>query len=196
MASVYRTPPSPARPSSPRRAIHAPGKRLLASTGYRFLRRRTRPVRASIDMSALRIVLVPVALVLLPQFYASGEVCLCTDLPVHVPFATHVEEMIDAPMVQVTRGMIHVGARVAEPVRDVLRAGVVVDLPQLRAILADERELWMSQPSDQPLCDTIVLSIDQHTPAVVVKSVIRAAAASGFPHLSFKVNPLSPGAVR
>ncbi len=149
-----------------------------------------RSVSASINMASFLDVLLVTVLFLLGSFSASAE---CPSPNIRVPSAVHGDDMIEAPMVAVTRGIILVDGVAAGSVRAVEESGRLSRIDELGRLLEQKRALWKAVQPDKPFPGTCVLQIDQDTPAVAVKSVFQTAASAGYPNVSFMVKKLPPG---
>ena len=174
--------------------IHVPGKRLAGAAKLAFVRKRIggggrRSVTASINMASFLDVMIVTVLFLLNGFSAADG---CPSLGVRVPSAANVEDLIDAPMVTVTRGVILVDGVAAGSSFEVEESGRVAPLGALSHVLEQKRALWKAVQPDRPFPGVCVLQIDQQVPAVVVKSVFQTAVRSGYPQVSFMVTKLSP----
>jgi biopolymer transport protein ExbD len=149
-----------------------------------------RSVSASLSMPSFLDVLLVTVLFLLGSFSASAE---CPSPNIHLPPAAHGDEMIEAPMVAVTRGIILVDGVAAGSVRSVEDSGRLARIDELGRLLEQKRALWKAVQPNKPFPGTCILQIDQETPAVVVKSVFQTAASAGYPNVSFMVKKLPPG---
>lgn len=127
--------------------------------------------------------LLVLVLYVLATFSAPSE-CGCVARPVRLPHAEGGDELVDAPLVVVSRlGVLvdgAIGARAGEGDGD---APVILD--ELGALLRAKRDL--ARELGEPRRGAILFEIDRDVPAVLVKSVVRTAAASGFPNAGFVV---------
>jgi len=175
-------------------AVHAPGPRLLRRVPLRFFHPRAprrRGALATLGMVSLIDVLVVIVLFVIAQpQMASGECCIRKD--VNVPWGLNVVDLLDAPLVTVTKDSVLVDGVQAGSAREVAERGSAQPIEELRGILARKRELWGQVVPDKPFPGAVVLEIDGDTPAVVVKSVFHSAVKAGYPHVSFMVHRLEP----
>lgn len=170
--------------------IHAPRKRLLTSTKLRFVRERgggRRATSASLNMASFLDVLLVTVLFLLNSFNASAG---CPDRDVNVPGASHVEDLVDAPMVAVSGGQVLVDGVAAGSTRSIVEENRLARVDELGKALAQKRALWQAVQPNKPFPGVCVLQIDRNVPAVVVKSVFQTAVSAGYPHVSFMVKKL------
>lgn len=59
-------------------------------------------------------------------------------------------------------------------------------------ILCQKRELWQVLQAGRPFPGVVLLAIDDHVPAVTIKSLFLSAAQAGYPNVSFMVKKLPP----
>jgi biopolymer transport protein ExbD len=174
--------------------IHTPRKRLICSAPLRFVRERAggggrRSVTASINMASFLDVLLVTVLFLLGSFTASAE---CPGPQVHVPSAASGEDMVDAPMVSVSRGTILVDGAAAGSARGIVEGGRITRVDELARLLEQKKSLWHAVQPNRQFPGECVLQIDQDAPALVVKSVFQTAVQAGYPRVSFMVRKLPP----
>lgn len=143
---------------------------------------RRRPVRAPTLMNGAFLVLVVALLaghvLLLPLVRTSG--CLCVVTHVDVPRIFNGEPVVEAPMVQLTRGQI-------------LLDGLAVDRVEVgegpyESVLAHlkrKRELWKTMHPTRSFPGHVILEIDKDTPMGVVKRIMHSAALAGYPEIDF-----------
>jgi Biopolymer transport protein ExbD/TolR len=183
-------------PSDPHaHVIHVPGKRLMRDVPLRFVRDRVagggrRTVNASLSMSSFLDVLLVTVLFLLTSFSASAE---CPERNGHVPWARNVEDMLEAPLVSVSRGVILVDGVAAGSARDIVSSGRLTRIDELGRILEQKRALWRTVQPNKPFPGVCLLQIEQDAPALVVKSVFDTVVHAGYPEVSFMVRKLPPG---
>jgi hypothetical protein len=146
-------------------------------------------VHAQVSIVSLLDVMVGVVLFLLTQFHGPTD-CGCVDRTPRLPWAENVDDMIDAPMVAVNGRQILVDGVQAGSAGEIDEAGVMGALPELTHLLANKRALWRQVQPNKPFPGVVVLQIEPRAPAVVVKSVFRAATRGGYPNVSFMVTKL------
>lgn len=174
--------------------IHAPRPRLLSSIPLRFVRERARGgarrgVTASINMASFLDVMIVTVLFLLDSFSASAG---CPRPEVQVPGAVNGKDLVEAPVVTVSRGTILVDGVAAGSARSIAESGQLTRIDELSRLLEQKRALWISVQPRKPFPGAVVLQIDRDAPAVVVKSVFFTAARAGYPEVSFMVKKLGP----
>ncbi len=98
--------------------------------------------------------------------------------------------MIDAPIVGVVGSQMLVDGTPAGNTRAVEESDRMQRIDELFNILKAKRELWKQTHPNKDFPGVVMLQIDQHIKAVVVKSVFQTAAFAGFPNVSFMINPL------
>jgi biopolymer transport protein ExbD len=170
--------------------IHPPGARLLHAVPLRYVRDRDRGrrgVTASINMASFLDLLIVTVLFLLSSFSASAE---CPTREVRVPGASSGQEMLDAPMVAVSGGVILLDGVLAGSAREIAESGRTAKMDELSRMLAQKRALWIAVQPKKPFPGECVLQIDRDVPAVVVKSVFQAVVTAGYPRVSFMVRKL------
>lgn len=173
--------------------IHAPGSRLLRRVPLEFVWRRMTGPRHPTQSASLNLVsfidfLVVTVIFLLMSFSASGECCKRPAL--ELPKARNGEEVIDAPIVTVTRGQILVDGVFAGSIRDAEERGRAQKIDELFDLLRNKRELFRQIQPNRPFPGVCILAIDESIPAAVVKSVFQTAAYAGYPSVSFLVKAL------
>ena len=176
--------------------IHAPRPRLLRSTPLRFVRERggrggRRSVNASLNMACFLDVLIVTVLFLLNGVGASAE---CPGPQVRLAEAVNGEDLIEAPMVSVSRGQILVDGVAAGSARGIIDSGRLARIDELGLLLEQKRALWKAVQPKKPFPGVVLLQIDRDAPALVVKSVFHTATRAGYPNVSFMVTKLSPQA--
>jgi biopolymer transport protein ExbD len=146
-----------------------------------------RSVMVGLSMTSMIDVLVVMTVFLLLTFQSSAE-CGCGRDLANLPTATNVQDMIDAPMVDVSDMILVDGSLVATRGDLVGMQGRVARLDDLFNMLKAKRETWkLLHPGHEPL-GHVILSIDGNVPANVVKSVVMTAARSGYPSVDFMVH--------
>ena len=175
--------------------IGRPGPRLLRSVALDFVRRRRAVASRNAAAPAGRLSLtsmidcmVVVVAFLLMGFSASGE-CACRR-PVGVPFAGSGSEMIDAPLVTVTRTQILVDGVAAGDLAAVLAAGRPARVDGLFDLLRSKKELGRAMHPQGESRGAVILEIEADMPSSVVKSVFQTCAFAGYPSVSFMVRRL------
>jgi hypothetical protein len=183
----------PSKPLDPNaHFVHAPGRRLVLSAPLRFVRERAggaarRSVNAPISMVSFLDVLIVTVLFLLTSFSASAE---CPSRLLRIPGAVHGVDIVETPLVAVTRGTILVDGVSAGSSQGIADDGRLTRVDELARLLASKRTLWLSVQPNKPFPGECLLMIDQDVPAVVVKSVFHTAVQAGYPRVSFMVKKL------
>ncbi len=174
--------------------VHKPHRRLLNFIPLAFVQKKVggggqRAVVASLSLTSMIDFLVVTVVFLLMSFSASGEIGMPKGI--QLPKAENVMDMLDAPVVAVTDRQILVDGNSAGNVGSVIEADRLQIIEELRTILKQKREMWISiKGKETPFPGVVVLTIDQNVPALVVKSVFQTAALSGYPNVSFMVDTL------
>jgi len=173
--------------------IHAPGRRLFHRVPLGFVWRRVTGQRPSKKTASLSLVsfidcLLVTVFFLLQSFSASGECCKKNQL--ELASARNVEDMVDAPLVVVTRGQILVDGVSAGSIRAAEDLGRAQKIEELFGILQQKRELFRQVQPNKPFPGVAILAIDESVPAVAVKSVFQTTAYAGYPNVSFMVKAL------
>jgi|GEM_PF-3635540 len=183
--------------------IHAPGKEIVGARrvlGWARGIGRVLPsaaphgsavrrgVVASLPMTSMIDVLVVLTVFLLLTFSASDE-CGCRRDLSRLPDAQNVRELVDAPVVEVSGGVMRLdGIEVASREDLSALATRARRIDGLSNALRTRRALARAvAPDGAPLRTNIVLAIDGDVPAGVVKSVALTAAGSGYAALDFMV---------
>ena len=174
-------------------AIHEPGRRLMHFVPLKFVQKRVgggggRPLSASLNLTSMIDFLVMIVVFLLMTFSASGEIPV--DKNVKLPKAENTIDMVDAPMIAVNGSQVIVDGTAAGSTRAIEEAGRLQRIDELFNILKAKRELWKQTHPTKDFPGVVMLQIDQHVKAVIVKSVFQTAAFAGFPNVSFMVNNL------
>ena len=180
-------------------AVRAPGRFGLSWKIVRGLAARG-PVRAlpsfgraekprsaarGLSLTSMIDVMVVLVVFMLLQFVAPDP-CGCITRRIDVPTATEVADIVDAPMVSVTRSMVLVDGSVAADAAD-LETPTAHRLDGVFNVLKGKREVSRIVAPGRPAPTHVILAIDRDVPARVVKSVTMTAAASGFPDIDFMV---------
>ena len=100
-----------------------------------------------------------------------------------------MKDVIDVPHVTVADGQVFVDGLAVGSVRALAAATAPEPLPELTSTLQAKRDLWLNV-TGRPAPRQCLLQIDAEIPAQVVKSVVAAMAAAGFPDIGFVVRPL------
>jgi hypothetical protein len=100
-----------------------------------------------------------------------------------------VEDVIDVPHVTVANGEVFVDGVAVGSVRALAAAEAPQPLPDLTSMLKAKRDLWLTV-TGRSAPRQCLLQIDADVTAQVVKSVVAATAAAGFPDIGFMVRPL------
>ncbi len=173
--------------------VHKPERRLLHFISLAFVKKKVagggqRPVVAGLSLTSMIDFLVVTVVFLLMSFSASGEIGLPKGI--QLPKAENVMDMVDAPVVAVTGRQVLVDGKYAGNTGSIIEADRLQIIEELKAMLKQRRDTWISLKKDKPFPGVVVLTIDQNVPALVVKSVFQTAAMSGYPNVSFMVDSL------
>ena len=174
-------------------SIAEPGRRLMGHVGLEFVEKKVaggghRSTNASLSLTSMIDFLVVTVVFLLMTFSASGETPIAKGL--NLPKAENTLDMIDAPMVAVVGSQILVDGSPSGNTRAVEESDRMQRIDELFNILKAKRELWKQTHPTKDFPGVVMLQIDQHVKAVIVKSVFQTAAFAGFPNVSFMVNSL------
>jgi biopolymer transport protein ExbD len=173
--------------------IAKPGRRLLRHVPLRFVAAgapgaggQRRSVTASLSLTTMIDFLLVTVVFLLMTFSSSAEGAIVQKIA--VPPADNAVEMIDAPIVAVFGGTILLDGASAGTTREITEQHELRRLDGLASGLIAKRETWKQLHPGREFAGAVLLQIDQDTPALVVKSVFKTAASSGYPSVSFVVN--------
>jgi biopolymer transport protein ExbD len=147
-----------------------------------------RSTNAGLSLTSMIDFLVVTVVFLLMTFSASGETPVAKGL--NLPMAQNTLDMIDAPIVGVVGSQLLVDGSPAGNTRAVEESDRMQRIDELFNLLKAKRELWKQTHPNKDFPGVVMLQIDQHIKAVVVKSVFQTAAFAGFPNVSFMTNPL------
>ena len=189
--------------------IHAPGKVVLGGlmrpkTGFARAIARAFPssaprgngrrkLIAGLSMTSMIDVLVVMTVFLLLTFSASDS---CPSRRVDVPPAVNVGDLMDAPMVSVTKDSVVLNGDVVATSGELSSysvGGHVVRLDGLFNALKGQHELARQLQPGRPTPKHVILAIDGDVPAALVKSVVMTAARSGYPSIDFMVQAAPRG---
>ncbi len=173
--------------------LHEPGRRLMRHVGLEFVAKKVsggghRATNAGLSLTSMIDFLVVTVVFLLMTFSASGETPVAKGL--NLPMAQNTLDMIDAPIVGVVGSQLLVDGTPAGNTRAVEESDRMQRIDELFNLLKAKRELWKQTHPNKDFPGVVMLQIDQHIKAVVVKSVFQTAAFAGFPNVSFMTNPL------
>jgi biopolymer transport protein ExbD len=173
--------------------IQTPGRRLMHHVGLEFVEHKIaghgkRATNAGLSLTSMIDFLVVTVVFLLMTFSASGETPVAKGL--NMPKAENTLDMMDAPMVVVVGSQILVDGGAAGNTRPIEESDRMQRIDELFNILKAKRELWKQTHPGKDFPGVVMLQIDQHIKAVIVKSVFQTAAFAGFPNVSFMVNTL------
>ena len=174
-------------------SIKAPGRRLMHHVGLEFVEKKIsghghRATNAGLSLTSMIDFLVVTVVFLLMTFSASGETPVAKGL--NMPKAENTLDMMDAPIVVVVGSQILVDGGPAGNTRPIEESDRMQRIDELFNILKAKRELWKQTHPNKDFPGVVMLQIDQHVKAVIVKSVFQTAAFAGFPNVSFMVNTL------
>jgi biopolymer transport protein ExbD len=147
-----------------------------------------RSTNAGLSLTSMIDFLVVTVVFLLMTFSSSGETPVAKGL--NLPMAQNTLDMIDAPIVGVVGSQLLVDGTPAGNTRAVEESDRMQRIDELFNLLKAKRELWKQTHPNKDFPGVVMLQIDQHIKAVVVKSVFQTAAFAGFPNVSFMTNPL------
>jgi len=173
--------------------INEPGRRLMRNVGLEFVAKKVaggghRSTNAALSLTSMIDFLVVTVVFLLMTFSASGETPVAKGL--NMPKAENTLDMMDAPIVVVVGSQILVDGGPAGNTRPIEESDRMQRIDELFNILKAKRELWKQTHPTKDFPGVVMLQIDQHVKAVIVKSVFQTAAFAGFPNVSFMVNSL------
>jgi len=173
--------------------VQGPGRRLMHHVGLEFVAHKVsggghRSVSAGLSLTSMIDFLVVTVVFLLMTFSASGETPVAKGL--NLPMAQNTLDMIDAPIVGVVGSQLLVDGSPAGNTSAVEESDRMQRIDELFNLLKAKRELWKQTHPNKDFPGVVMLQIDQHIKAVVVKSVFQTAAFAGFPNVSFMTNPL------
>ena len=176
-------------------AIHEPGRTLMKHVGLQFVEKKihgggNRSINANLSLTSMIDFLTVTVVFLLMSFSASGEVPIAPGLV--LPKAANTQDMLDAPVVAVHKSQILVDGTPSGNTRNVEDADRPQKLDELFIMLKAKKELWLRANPDKKkdFSGVVVLQIDVHVKAVVVKSIFQTAAVAGYPRVNFMVDPL------
>ena len=115
---------------------------------------------------------------------------------VSLPFAEHVLDMNDAPVIVVDTHGITLDGEAAGDVGPIIATSRMQRMILLFESLKRKRDAWRVAHPDQIFSGECNLVIDASVRAVVVKSVFQTAAFAGYPNASFVVRRLPPESSR
>ena len=173
--------------------VNNPGRRLMRHVGLEFVEAKVsggghRSTNAGLSLTSMIDFLVVTVVFLLMTFSSSGETPMAKGL--NLPMAANTLDMIDAPIVAVVGSQLLVDGAPAGNTRTVEESDRMQRIDELFNMLKAKRELWKQTHPNKDFPGVVMLQIDQHIKAVVVKSVFQTAAFAGFPNVSFMTNPL------
>jgi len=142
-----------------------------------------------VSPTSLIDVLLVMVVFLLTTFHAPDD-CGCLR-PVRVPIAENACDILDTPVVTVTSGQVLVDGAPAGEVRTIEQSARIQRVDALFHVLTAKRLLWMQTHPREPFAGTVLLQLDEHLTALVVKSVFHTSALSGYPNVSFMVRSSS-----
>jgi hypothetical protein len=172
-------------------AIRPPGPRLLRAVPIPFVQKNVRdprrPVEAKLSLTSMIDFLVVTVVFLLMAFVASNE---CPGPGLERPKARNVKDLLDLPVVSVRGGEVLLDGAVAGTTRPIEETNRVARIDELFDGLRAKRALYRQLHPDKEYPASVLLDIDQHEPAVVVKSVFLTAALAGSASVEFVVERL------
>lgn len=170
--------------TSPHRRPRLHHTSLLASI------RRTRgrrPLSAMLNLNPLIGVLVILAIFLLPQFQASGELlCVCRHPP--LPQASHVVPLEQGPVIMISSHSVALNgdpkADTSELMEDPKR-GVIQPLRADLGVLKDNHRLL--HPDAAAFPGVVNIQAEKNTPFKILRRVLATCKAAGYDRPSFVV---------
>ena len=173
--------------------IHKPGRRLglgvpLAFVWNKVSGKHGRSPNTALNLVSLIDFLVTTVIFLLSSFSASGAPSINRDLT--LPRAENVEDLVEAPLVTVTRGQVLVDGSVVGSTHAMVESGRLEKVEELFATLKNKRDLWRQVRPGAPFPGVAILQVDDGVPASVVKNVFYTATTAGYPNVSFMVATL------
>lgn len=171
-------------------AIHKPGKRLMHAIPLHFVWKRVvgiggKGVNSDLNLTSYIDFLLVTVIFLLTSFSASGEINIDKNLT--LPNAENVQEVIEAPMVQVNGNQVLVDGNLAGDTEAITDLGRMARIDELYDQLKRKRENWKTFHPNKTFPGVCILVIDENVPALVVKSVFQTAAYAGYENVSFMV---------
>jgi Biopolymer transport protein ExbD/TolR len=143
-----------------------------------------RPVFAQLSLTSMIDCLVVIVVFLLMTFAASSQ---CPAPGNHRPRAGNVADMLDAPVVSVRGGEILLDGAVAGTTHAIEQSNRIGRIDALFDALKAKRARYEEVRPGRAYPGRVLLDIDQHEPAVVVKSVFPTAALAGHQEVGFIV---------
>ena len=173
-------------------AIAIPGRRLALHCKPSFVtklfaRQARRTLNATLSLTSMIDFLIVVVVFLLMTFAASGRTSAA-----EVPAAFNVDDLLEAPVVSVTRGQVILDGVVLGNTHAIELSGRVAVLDGLTDALTAKRRMWTQLNPTRPPPGAVALDMDQDTPAVVVKSVFLTCTRAGYPDISLLVRAARP----
>lgn len=174
-----------------RMPIRPPGLRLLKSVPLPYVQRSVRapqrPHDVKLSLTSMIDCLVVLVVFLLMAFAASSE---CPAPGVERPRAHSVQDMLDLPVVSVRGGEVLLDGAFAGTTHALEESNRVERIDALFDGLRTKRSLYGQLHPGREYPGGVLLDIDAHEPAVVVKSVVSTAALAGSPRVGFVVDRL------
>jgi biopolymer transport protein ExbD len=172
-------------------AIRPPGLRLIKSVPLPYVQRSVsaprRPFEMKLSLTSMIDCLVVMVVFLLMAFTASSQCPPPADERVK---AHNVEDMLDLPVVSVRGGEVLLDGAFAGTTHALEASNRVQRIDELFDGLRSKRALYRQLHPDRPYPGRVLLDIDAHAPAVVLKSVVSTAALAGIPNVAFVVDRL------
>ncbi|MFO0741508.1 MAG: biopolymer transporter ExbD [Labilithrix sp.] len=170
--------------------IARPGRRLLRDIPLPFVARKVagggqRALNAPLSLTSMIDFLV-VTVVFLLILFQPGQSAAANGTT--LPDALNIDEMIDAPMISVSRSQILLDGAPVGNTRHIDDAHKLENVPELSRALVAKRETWKELHPEKRFPGAVVLQLDQDTSSVVVKSLFQTAAHAGYPAISFMVD--------
>jgi biopolymer transport protein ExbD len=136
-------------------------------------------------MTSLIDVMVVLVVFMLIQFEAPS-MCGCMSRHIDLPTAHETYDMLDAPLVSVSKDLVLVDGTPAMQPGD-LAGPNAHRMDGVFNLLKSKRETWRNLHPNLQHPGHVVLAIDRDVPARIVKSVTMTAASSGYRNIDFMV---------
>ena len=173
--------------------VAAPGRRLLASVPFGFVRARSagrarRPVSASLNLVSFIDFLVTMVVFLITSFSAEGSIGTSDPL-IRPPTAAHATAIELAPIIAVNREAVTIDGRFVADTPSLGAPGAPPRIDALVRDLATQKRSWQLLHPRRDFPGTVVIQADREIDFRVIRLVMRAAAEAGYGDVSFAVRP-------
>lgn len=172
--------------------IRKPDKVLLHHIPLKFVRSKVagggrKALDSSIPLVPFIDFLVVLVVFLLSSFSASGEL-IAQRAGLTMPSATNVVELELAPIIQIDSRVITFDGRRVADTQTLLQNPENERIEPLIRDLETVRTNWNALHPREPFAGTVIVQADLAIDFRVIKKVMNAAAAAGYPNISFAVN--------